>query len=83
MYMLRMAKLDVASHQWVVSLAMYNFQLYYRAGKTNFDADALLRVSWPGCMLKTLDTHHQVTATGVQALQKATLKGSASPIGGI
>ena len=57
MYILTMAKLDVMSHQWVASLTNYNFQLYYTAGKTNIDADALLRVSWPGCMPDTLDTN--------------------------
>ena len=29
-YALTRAKLDAASHQWVTSLANYNFQLYYR-----------------------------------------------------
>ena len=75
-----MAKLDATSHQWVASLANYNVQLYYRAGKTNIDTDALSRVSWPGCIPETLGTHHQVTAVAVQALQEATLKGPTSPI---
>ena len=57
-YFLMKGKLDAASHHWVASLANYNFQLYYRAGKTNIDADVLLRVSWPRCMPKTLGTHH-------------------------
>ena len=61
-------------------LVKYNFQLYYRAGKTNINADALLRVSWPSCMPKALGTHHQFTAAAVQALQEATLKGPASSI---
>ena len=42
MYVLMTAKLDAVSHQWVASLANYNFQLYCRAGKTNIDTDALL-----------------------------------------
>ena len=33
-----MTKLDAVSHWWVDSLANYNFQLYYRAGKANIDA---------------------------------------------
>ena len=53
-----MAKLDAASHQWVASLANYNFQLYYRAEKTNINVVALSRVSWPGCMSDTSDTPH-------------------------
>ena len=32
-HVLTMAKLDAVSHWWVVSLANYNFWLYYRAGK--------------------------------------------------
>ena len=43
-YVLTMAKLDAASHCWVASLANYNFQLYYRVGKTNINMDALLSV---------------------------------------
>ena len=34
-YVLMMVKLDAMRHHWVASLANYNFQLYYRAGKTN------------------------------------------------
>ena len=74
------AKVDAMSHQWVASLANYNFQLYYRAGKTNIDADALLRVSWSACVPNTSGTHHWVTAVAVQALQEATREGSNSPI---
>ena len=81
MYILMTAKMDTASHHWVASLANYKFQLYYRAGKTNTDADTLLRVSWLGCVPDTLDTHHQVTAVAVEAMQEATLEGSVSPIG--
>ena len=44
-YIFTTAKLDAASHHWVASLATYNFQLHYKAGKANIDADTLLRVS--------------------------------------
>ena len=64
-YVFMMAKLDAVSHCWVASLANYNFQLYYRAGKTNINVDALLRVSWLGCMPDTSDMHIQVTAVAV------------------
>ena len=67
----------------VASLANYNFWLYYRASKTNIDADALLRVSWPGCMPDNSGTHLQVKAAAVQAMQEAALKGPTSPIRGI
>ena len=78
-YMLTMVKLDAASHHWVVSLANYNFRLQYRAGKANIDADALLRVSWPGCMPDSSGTHIKVTTAAMQAVHKAALQGPASP----
>ena len=79
-YILITAKLDAASHCWVASLVNYNFWLHYRAGKTNIDADALSRVSWLGCMPDDSGTHLKVTATAVQAVQEAALKGPISPI---
>ena len=74
------AQLDTASHHWVTSLANYNLWLQYQAGKTNIDTDALLRVSWPGCMPDNSGTHLKVTAAAVQAVQEATLEGSVSPL---
>ena len=79
-YILTMAKLDTASHHCVVSLANYNFQLYYRVGKTNIDVDALWRMLWPGCVPNTLGTHQWVTAVMVHAMQEAVLEGQVSPI---
>ena len=40
-YVLTMATLDAVSRQWVASLANYNSQLYYRAGRTNINVDTL------------------------------------------
>ena len=74
------AKLDTASHCWVASLANYSFQLNYQARKTNIDADALSRVSWPGCVPDNSGTHLKVTTAAVQAVQEAALKGLTSPI---
>ena len=79
-YVLTTAKLDAASHHWVASLANYNFRLHYRAGKVNIDTDALLRVSWPGCMPDSTSTHIKVTAAAVQVVQEAALQEPASPI---
>ena len=79
-YALMTAKLDEASFHWVTSLANYNFRLHYRDGKANIDADALSRVSWPGCMLDNTSTHIKVTAAAMQAVQEAALQGPASPI---
>ena len=64
-YILTMAKLDAASQGWVASLANYNNQLYYQAGKTNIDTDVLLRMSWPGCMPDNSGIHLKVTAAAV------------------
>ena len=68
------------NHCWVASLANYNFQLYYRAGKTNIDADALLRVSWPWCVPNTFSMHHWVTTAAVWTMQEATIGCPTSPI---
>ena len=67
--MLTTAKLDAASHCWVASLVKYNFRLHYSAGKANIDADALLRVSWPGCMPDSSGTHLKVTTAAMQAVK--------------
>ena len=79
-YILTTAKLDAASHCWVTSLANYNFRLHYQAGKTNIDADALSRVSWPECMPDNLGTSLKVTATAVRAIQEAALEKPVCPI---
>ena len=72
-YVLTTAKLDAASHSWVASLANYNFRLHYRAGRTNIDADALSRVSWPECMPDNLGNSLKVNAAAIRAIQEAAL----------
>ena len=79
MYVLTTAKLDTASHCWITSLANYHFRLDYRAGKA-IDADALSRVSWPGCMPGNTGTFIKVTAAAMQAVQEAALQGPACSI---
>ena len=79
-YVLTTAKLDAASHHWVASLANYNFGLHYQAGKTNIDADALSRVSWPEYMPDNSGTSLKVTATAVRAIQEAALEKPVCPI---
>ena len=79
-YVLTTTKLDAASHCWVASLANYNFRLHYWAGKTNIDADALSRVSWPECMPDNLGTSLKVTAAAIRAIQEAALEKPACPI---
>ena len=79
-YVLTTAKLDAASHHWVASLANYNFRLHYRAGKANIDADALSRVSHPGCMPDNSNNHIKVTAAAMQVVQETALLGPVSLI---
>ena len=45
-YILTTAKLDATGQRWVVSLADYNFKIFYRSGKLNVEADALSRIPW-------------------------------------
>ena len=40
-YILTSAKLDATGQRWVASLANYDFQIFYKSGKTNIEADAL------------------------------------------
>lgn len=44
-YLLTSAKLDATGYRWLSNLSTYSFQLQYRAGKQNADADALSRRS--------------------------------------
>ena len=79
-YVLTTAKLDAARHCQVASLVNYNFRLHYQAGKTNIDADALSRVSWPECMPDNLGTSLKVNAAAIRAIQEAALGQPACPI---
>ena len=53
-YILSTAKLDAVGHRWVAALAVYHFDIIYKQGKANVEADALSRIKWPG-VLKTID----------------------------
>ena len=46
-YVLRSAKLDATGHRWLAALAAYNFDIHYRPGKNNADADGLSRRPQP------------------------------------
>ena len=64
-YVLTSAKLDACGQRWVAKLADYNFTLRYRCGRSNVEADALSRISWPEVLsdedidldLECMDTH--------------------------
>ena len=47
-YILTSAKLDACGQRWVVSLASYDFGLFYKTGKTHMDADALSHIPRKG-----------------------------------
>ena len=42
-YILTSAKLDATGQRWASALSLYNFDIYYRAGLKNADADAMSR----------------------------------------
>lgn len=42
-YVLTSAKLDAAGHRWLAALSSFDFNIQYRAGKKNQDADGLSR----------------------------------------
>lgn len=42
-YVLKSAKLDAASYRWLAALSTFDFNIKYRAGKSNQDADGLSR----------------------------------------
>ncbi|KAK3755142.1 hypothetical protein QZH41_020562, partial [Actinostola sp. cb2023] len=42
-YVTTTAKLDATGHRWLAALATYNFDIVYRSGRKNIDADALSR----------------------------------------
>ena len=43
-YILTTAKFDATGQRWVASLANYNFNIFYKSGKLNFEADALSHI---------------------------------------
>ena len=43
-YILTSAKLDATGQCWVTSLANYDFQIFYKSGKSNVEADALSHI---------------------------------------
>ena len=45
-YILTSAKLDATGQRWVAALGLYDFQIHYRSGKKNANADALSRIPW-------------------------------------
>ena len=65
-YVLTTAKLDATGHRWVAALSNYTFNILYKPGKANKDADALSRIKWLEAVELTSQSVHAV-CEGVQA----------------
>ena len=63
-YVLTSAKLDACGQRWVSAIAPMNFNLHYKPGRTNVDADALSR----------LPCSEQIPNEEVQAILKGCLE---------
>ena len=54
-YILTTAKLDATGQRWVASLANYNFKIFYKSGKLNVEADALLYIPWECAQIEHIE----------------------------
>ena len=54
-YILTTAKLDAMGQRWDARLANSNFKIFYRSGKLNVEADALLRIPWENTQVDHLE----------------------------
>ena len=59
-YVLTSAKLDATGHRWLAALATYDFEIFYKRGKDNSDADGLSRLSD--------DQHDKISQEAVKAI---------------
>ncbi|KAK7915695.1 hypothetical protein WMY93_011456 [Mugilogobius chulae] len=59
-YVLTSAKLDATGHRWLAALSTYSFKLLYRAGKQNYDADALSRRPHSSSSDESLQDHELI-----------------------
>ena len=64
------AKLDATGHRWVALLSNFQFNIVYRSGRSNRDADALSRIKWP----------HSVDRKVINAVFMSHLCSSISPV---
>ena len=54
-YILTTAKLDATRQRWVASLANFNFKIFYKSGKLNVEADALLCMPWESAQVEHIE----------------------------
>jgi len=55
-YVTTTAKLDAAGHRWIATLSAYDFDIKYRAGSQNIDADSLSRLGDRDANCKEIST---------------------------
>lgn len=67
-YVLAKAKLDATGHRWLSALSAYNFNIVYRPGKSNTDADVMSRLLGCGSEDPGCDKDLQIFAESVQAV---------------
>ena len=75
-YILTSAKLDACGQRWVPELANYNFNLHYKPGPTNVDADRLSRIEWPDVLREDEETKY--ACLSVNAVQATCLGATVS-----
>ena len=56
-YVLTSARLDATGHRWLAALSAYDFDIIYKPGATNSDADGLSRLP-PQPRVEPADCHH-------------------------
>ena len=79
-YVLTRGKLDATTQRWVAALAFYNFEIYYRSGKHNIDADSLSRIKWPESVDDVVANRN--SCTGVNShIVPAVFQGTSIPYG--
>ena len=75
-YILTSAKLDACGQRWVAELANYNFNLHYKPGSTNVDADRLSRIEWADVLREDEETKY--ACLSVNAVQATCLGATVS-----
>ena len=63
------------SHRWVARLANYNFNIHYRSGITNVDADVLSRIQWPNILSDPdiVDFDESISTQSVKAICSSSM----------
>ncbi|PFX15462.1 Retrovirus-related Pol polyprotein from transposon opus [Stylophora pistillata] len=87
-YVLSTAKLNSTGHRWVSELADFNFEIKYRPGKVNKDADTLSTLPLdmnqyiPSCTQETSQDVISAVLSGVMARQNGNVVGITAVSGG-